>query len=30
MIIEYLRTNNNFGMRIEVSPEEVLLDTGAG
>jgi NDP-sugar pyrophosphorylase family protein len=30
MIIEYLRTNNNFGMRIEVSPEEVLLDTGGG
>ncbi len=28
MIIDYLRTNNNFGMGIEVSREEVLLDTG--
>jgi len=30
MIVEYLKTNNNFGMRIEVSREEVLLDTGGG
>jgi NDP-sugar pyrophosphorylase family protein len=30
MIIEYLETNHNFGMRIEVSHEEVLLDTGGG
>jgi NDP-sugar pyrophosphorylase family protein len=30
MIIEYLKTNNNFGMRIEVSREEILLDTGGG
>jgi NDP-sugar pyrophosphorylase family protein len=30
MILEYLRTNDNFGMRIEVSREEVLLDTGGG
>jgi len=30
MILEYLRTNGNFGMRIEVSREEVLLDTGGG
>ncbi len=30
MIIEYLKTNGNFGMRIEVSREEVLLDTGGG
>jgi NDP-sugar pyrophosphorylase family protein len=30
MIIEYLKTNDNFGMRIEVSREEVLLDTGGG
>ncbi len=30
MIIEYLRANGNFGMRIEVSREEVLLDTGGG
>jgi NDP-sugar pyrophosphorylase family protein len=30
LIIEYLRANNNFGMRIAVSREEVLLDTGGG
>ena len=30
MIVHYLRANNNFGMRIEVSREEVLLDTGGG
>jgi len=30
MILEYLKANNNFGMRIEVSCEEVLLDTGGG
>ena len=30
MIIEYLKANENFGMRIEVSREEVLLDTGGG
>jgi NDP-sugar pyrophosphorylase family protein len=30
MILEYLRTHDNFGMRIEVSREEVLLDTGGG
>ena len=30
MIVEYLKTNGNFGMRIEVSREEVLLDTGGG
>ena len=30
MIVEYLETNDNFGMRIEVSREEVLLDTGGG
>jgi NDP-sugar pyrophosphorylase family protein len=29
-IIEYLKANQNFGMRIEVSREEVLLDTGGG
>jgi len=28
MIVEYLKTNDNFGMRIEVSREEKLLDTG--
>ena len=30
MILDYLKTNHNFGMRIEVSCEEVLLDTGGG
>ncbi len=30
MIVEYLKTNDNFGMRIEVSREEELLDTGGG
>ncbi|HEY6251028.1 MAG TPA: nucleotidyltransferase family protein [Candidatus Angelobacter sp.] len=30
MIVDYLKTNNNFGMGIEVSGEEVLLDTGGG
>src|SRR5437867_9800579 len=29
MIIEYLRVHN-FGMRIEISREDVLLDTGGG
>jgi NDP-sugar pyrophosphorylase family protein len=30
MIVEYLKANDNFGMRIEVSHEEVPLDTGGG
>ena len=30
MVIDYLKSNNNFGMRIEVSREDVLLDTGGG
>ena len=30
MIVEYLKNNHNFGMRIEVSREEILLDTGGG
>ena len=30
LVIEYLKKNNNFGMRIEISREEVLLDTGGG
>jgi NDP-sugar pyrophosphorylase family protein len=30
MIVEYSRANNNFGMSIEVSREEDLLDTGGG
>ena len=29
-VVEYLKVNRNFGMRIEVSREEVLLDTGGG
>jgi NDP-sugar pyrophosphorylase family protein len=30
MIVEYLRAHGNFGMHIEISREEVLLDTGGG
>jgi len=30
MVVEYLKANHSFGMRIEVSREEVLLDTGGG
>lgn len=30
MVIEYLRANDNFGMRIAISREEQLLDTGGG
>ena len=30
MIIEYLKANDDFGMRIEVSREGTLLDTGGG
>src|SRR6516164_5324125 len=30
MVIEYLRVHHNFDMRIEVSREGVLLDTGGG
>ena len=30
MIIEYLKTHDNFGLRIELSREEALLDTGGG
>lgn len=30
MVVEYLKKNDNFGMRIEISREEVLLDTGGG
>ncbi len=29
-IIEYLRANHNFGMRLEISREDALLDTGGG
>src|SRR5216683_6778105 len=30
LVIEYLKANNNFGMHIEISREDVLLDTGGG
>jgi len=30
MMLEYLKANNNFGMHIEVSREDILLDTGGG
>ncbi len=30
MVVGYLKSNNNFGMKIEISREEVLLDTGGG
>jgi len=30
MIDDYLKAKNNFGMRIEVSREDTLLDTGGG
>jgi NDP-sugar pyrophosphorylase family protein len=30
MVVDYLRSRNNFGMRIEISREEILLDTGGG
>lgn len=30
LVLDYLKANANFGMRIEVSREEVLLDTGGG
>jgi NDP-sugar pyrophosphorylase family protein len=30
MVVDYLKANNNFGVYIEVSREEVLLDTGGG
>ena len=30
MLIEYLKAHDNFGMHIEVSREDVLLDTGGG
>lgn len=30
MVTEYLREKNNFGMRIEISEEDSLLDTGGG
>ena len=30
MILDFLKANDNFGLRIEVSREQVLLDTGGG
>jgi NDP-sugar pyrophosphorylase family protein len=30
LVLDYLKANGNFGMRIAVSREEVLLDTGGG
>jgi NDP-sugar pyrophosphorylase family protein len=30
MVTDYLQSHNNFGLRIEISREEVLLDTGGG
>lgn len=29
-VADYLRANDNFGMHIEISREEILLDTGGG
>jgi mannose-1-phosphate guanylyltransferase len=29
-VVDYLKKNGNFGMRIEISREDVLLDTGGG
>jgi NDP-sugar pyrophosphorylase family protein len=29
-VIEYLKANKSFGMRVEISREDVLLDTGGG
>ena len=29
-ILDFLKANDNFGMRIEISREDVLLDTGGG
>ena len=30
MIVEYLRANDNFGLHLEISREDILLDTGGG
>lgn len=30
MVIGYLKQNRNFGMQVEISREEILLDTGGG
>ncbi|HSY92364.1 MAG TPA: nucleotidyltransferase family protein [Candidatus Binatus sp.] len=30
MVVDYLKKNDDFGMRVEISREDVLLDTGGG
>jgi mannose-1-phosphate guanylyltransferase len=30
LVIQYLKTNDNFGLQVEISREELLLDTGGG
>jgi len=30
IVVDYLKANGNFGMRVEISREDVLLDTGGG
>lgn len=30
LVIQYLKTNDNFGLHVEISREELLLDTGGG
>lgn len=30
MVVDYLKSNDNFGMHVQVSREDVLLDTGGG
>jgi NDP-sugar pyrophosphorylase family protein len=30
MMVDYLKTKNNFGLRVEISQEDTLLDTGGG
>src|SRR5262249_49783063 len=30
MVVDYLKSNGNFGLHIEISREEILLDTGGG
>jgi NDP-sugar pyrophosphorylase family protein len=30
LVLQYLKARNNFGMRIAISQEDVLLDTGGG
>jgi len=30
LVIQYLKANNNFGLQVEISREELLLDTGGG